>query len=130
MSALVEEFLLAAEYILDGGNKNVVLCERGIRTFETSTRNILDLNAVALIKKMSHLPIIVDPSHETFWRKWVEPMALASVAAGADGIMIEAHPNPSKAAVDPLQPINFNELSSLMNKMNKISKILYKRKIL
>ena len=129
----IRDLLGAAEYILNEGNSKVLLCERGVvapHTHRATSRFLLDLQAVPALKEVTHLPIIVDPSHATFWRKWVEPMALASVAAGADGIMIEAHPNPSKAAVDPLQPINFNELRSLMNKMNKISKILYRRKIL
>src|SRR3989338_7000364 len=97
ISATIEEFLLAAEYILAGGNDQVVLCERGIRTFETATRNTLDLNAVALVKELSHLPIIGDPSHGT--GKWylVRPMSMALLAAGADGLMIEVHPNPDHA---------------------------------
>jgi len=82
------------------------------------------------LKELTHLPIIVDPSHATFWRDWVEPMALASVAAGADGVMIEAHPNPSKAAVDPLQPVNFPELKSILKKMDKIAKTIYKKRVL
>lgn len=129
----IRDLLGAAEYILSEGNSKVLLCERGVvapHTHRATSRFLLDLQAVPALKEVTHLPIIVDPSHATFWRKWVEPMALASVAAGADGIMIEAHPNPSKAAVDPLQAIDFKELHTLMNKMHKISKILYNRKIL
>tara|TARA_E500000178_G_scaffold355297_1_gene427422 strand:+ start:1476 stop:2372 length:897 start_codon:yes stop_codon:yes gene_type:complete len=129
----IRDLLGAAEYILCEGNKKVLLCERGVvapHTHRSTSRFLLDLQSVPALNEITHLPIIVDPSHATFWRKWVEPMALASIAAGADGVMIEAHPNPSKAAVDPLQPIDFRELKILMNKMHKISKILYNRKIL
>lgn len=118
MSALVEEFLLAAEYILDGGNKNVVLCERGIRTFETSTRNILDLNAVALIKKMSHLPIIVDPSHATGRHDLVLPLAKAGLAVGADGIIVETHPKPMEALSDANQQLDFKQFTQFMESIN------------
>lgn len=129
----IRDLLGAAEYILCEGNKKVLLCERGVvapHTHRSTSRFLLDLQSVPALNEITHLPIIVDPSHATFWRKWVEPMALASIAAGADGVMIEAHPNPSKAAVDPLQPIDFKELKILMSKMHKISKILYNRKIL
>ncbi len=110
LAGTVEEWLLASEYILSQNNPNVILCERGIRTFETSTRNTLDLNAVALVKRLSHLPIVVDPSHGT--GKWylVKPMALAGLAVGADGLMIEVHPNPDHALSDGAQsltPANF-----------------------
>src|SRR3989449_2868859 len=103
MSATIEELLLSAEYIMSGGNYNVVLCERGIRTFETSTRNTLDISAIPVIKKLSHLPIITDPSHATGKRDKVAPMARASVAAGADGIIVEVHCNPDKALSDGAQ---------------------------
>ena len=114
LAGTVEEWLLASEYILSEGNPNVMLCERGIRTFEPSTRNTLDLNAVALVKRLSHLPVIADPSHGT--GKWylVRPMAMASLAAGADGLMIEVHPNPDHALSDGAQsltPANFGELA-------------------
>jgi 3-deoxy-7-phosphoheptulonate synthase len=113
MSTRIEEFLMAAEYILSEGNPNVVLCERGIRTFETATRNTLDLNAVPLLKQMTHLPVIVDPSHGTGLWTLVKPMALASIAAGADGLLIEVHPNPAVALSDgpqQLRPDHFAEL--------------------
>ena len=110
MSGTIEEWLLASEYILNEGNPNVILCERGIRTFETATRNTLDLNAVALVKHLSHLPVISDPSHGT--GKWylVKPMSMGSIAVGADGLMIEVHPNPDHALSDGAQsltPANF-----------------------
>jgi 3-deoxy-7-phosphoheptulonate synthase len=104
---------LAAEYIMSGGNYEVILCERGIRTFETATRNTLDLNAVPLLKQMTHLPVIVDPSHGTGIWTLVKPMALASIAAGADGLLIEVHPNPAVALSDgpqQLRPDHFAEL--------------------
>jgi 3-deoxy-7-phosphoheptulonate synthase len=105
IAGTIEEWLLAAEYILNTGNPNVILCERGIRTFETATRNTLDLNAVALVKRLSHLPVIADPSHGT--GKWylVKPMAMASLAAGADGLMIEVHPSPDHALSDGAQSL-------------------------
>lgn len=114
MSALVDEFLLAAEYIIDGGNKEVVLCERGIRTFETSTRNILDLNSVALIKKKSHLPIIVDPSHAAGKHDLVLPLAKAGLAVGADGIIVETHPEPMAALSDANQQLDFKQFEEFM----------------
>jgi 3-deoxy-7-phosphoheptulonate synthase len=117
MSTRIEEFLMAAEYILSAGNSNVVLCERGIRTFETATRNTLDLNAVPLLKEMTHLPVIVDPSHGTGLWSLVKPMALASIAAGADGLLIEVHPDPAKALSDgpqQLKPERFEELMAAL----------------
>ncbi len=129
----LRDWLGAAEYILKEGNKKLLLCERGVsvpHTHRSTSRFLLDLQVVPAAKDFTHLPIICDPSHATFWREWVSPMAMASVAAGADGIMIEAHPNPTKAAVDPLQPISFVELSKLMKKMNKIAKVVYNRKVI
>jgi 3-deoxy-7-phosphoheptulonate synthase len=117
MSATMEEFLLAAEYILKCGNKNVVLCERGIRTFETSTRNILDLNTLALIQKESHLPIIADPSHSAGRYDLVAPLAKAALAAGANGLIIEVHNNPKEAMSDGEQSLNFNTFASLMKQL-------------
>jgi 3-deoxy-7-phosphoheptulonate synthase len=111
-SATVEEFLLAAEYILDGGNPNVILCERGIRTFETSTRNTLDLNSVALIRQMSHLPIIVDPCHAAGRHDLVTPLALASMAVGAQGLIIETHPEPFRALSDANQQLDFDQFAN------------------
>lgn len=121
-SSTVEELLMSAEYILLGGNENVILCERGIRTFENYTRNTLDLSAVPVIKKLSHLPVIVDPSHAT-GRWWmVEPMALSSIAAGADGLIIEVHNDPENALCDGNQSIKPDKLKQLMEKLKLIAK--------
>lgn len=112
-AASIEEWLMAAEYIMAGGNDKIVLCERGIRTFESFTRNTLDLNAVPVIKQLSHLPIVVDPSHGTGNWSWVGPMAKAALGAGADGLIIEVHPDPEEAVSDgpqSLTPINFRQL--------------------
>ena len=114
MSATLEEWLTAADYVLSGGNRNVVLCERGIRTFATHTRNTLDLSAVPAVKELSHLPIIVDPSHGTGFRQYVTPMALAAVAAGADGIMVEVHNEPDKAKSDGGQSLYIEQFEALM----------------
>jgi len=114
MSATVEEFLAAAEYILAEGNDQVILCERGIRTYETATRNTLDLSIVPLIKEMSHLPIMVDPSHATGKRSLVAPMAKAALVSGADGVLIEVHPNPEKALSDGPQSLTFPGFEQLM----------------
>lgn len=113
LSATIDEWLNASEYIMAEGNPNVVLCERGIRTFETSTRNTLDLSAVPVIKEKSHLPIIVDPSHATGVRDYVSPLAKASIACGADGLMIETHPNPTKALSDGPQSLTFTQFDHL-----------------
>ncbi len=113
LAATIEEWLNAAEYIMAEGNEAVILCERGIRTFETATRNTLDISAVPVIKAKSHLPIIVDPSHATGVRDYVEPLAKAAVAAGADGLMIETHPNPAKALSDGPQSLTFAQFSAL-----------------
>ena len=114
LSATIEEWLNAAEYIMSEGNENVVLCERGIRTYETATRNTLDLSAVPVLRGKTHLPIIVDPSHATGVRAYIEPMARAAVAAGADGLMIEVHPCPEKALSDGPQSLTFDQFDSLM----------------
>lgn len=119
-SGLVNEWLLSAEYIIRHGNPNVVLCERGIRTFETATRNTLDLNAVAYVKTKSGLPVIVDPSHGTGHSELVTPLALAAAAVGADGIIIEVHPEPTKALSDGFQALDFEAFEVLMNKLNKL----------
>lgn len=121
-SATIKEFLLAAEYILNEGNPNVVLCERGIRTFVTETRNTLDLNCVPLIKALSHLPIIVDPSHGTGSSALVNPLSKAAIAVGADGLMIEVHPSPTEALSDSLQQLNFVQFSSLMQELEPIAR--------
>ena len=128
----LRDWLGAAEYILKEGNKKVILCERGVvapHTHRITSRFLLDLQVVPAAKEMTHLPIIVDPSHATFWRPWVKPMALSAIAAGADGIMIEVHPNPKKALVDPLQPIDFKELKNLMPLMNKVAKTTWNKKL-
>jgi len=114
-SATVKEWLLAAEYLLAGGNPNVVLCERGIKTFETETRNTLDLAAVALARELSHLPVIADPSHGTGRRDLIAPASRAALAIGADGLMIEVHPCPERAMSDGAQSLGLNEFARLMN---------------
>ena len=121
MSATIEELLLSAEYILAGGNYNVVLCERGIRTFENYLRNTLDIAAIPVIKKLSHLPIVADPSHGTGRRDKVPPMARAAVAAGADGLLIEVHNDPDHALSDGAQSLNPNEFSQLMTELRIIA---------
>jgi 3-deoxy-7-phosphoheptulonate synthase len=127
MSATIQEWLMSAEYILTEGNPDVILCERGIRTFETATRNTLDLSAVPVIKHLSHLPVIVDPSHGVGNRRFVSSMARAAVAAGADGIMIEIHPCPEKAMSDGPQSLNFEEFSLLMNRCRIIATTIGRR---
>jgi 3-deoxy-7-phosphoheptulonate synthase len=127
MSATIQEWLMSAEYILTEGNPDVILCERGIRTFETATRNTLDLSAVPVIKHLSHLPVIVDPSHGVGIRRFVAPMAHAAVAAGADGIMIEIHPNPDKALSDGPQSLTFEEFGLLMNRCRIIATTIGRR---
>jgi 3-deoxy-7-phosphoheptulonate synthase len=121
MMATVEEFLLAAEYILSQGNDQVILCERGIRTFETSTRNTLDLSAVPMLKRLSHLPVIVDPSHGTGLRWMVPAMAKAAIAAGADGLIMEVHYKPEEAICDGYQSLDLNEFGQLMADLKKIA---------
>ena len=123
MSATIEEFLMASEYILAGGNHQVILCERGIRTFEKYTRNTLDLSAVPVIKRFSHLPVVIDPSHATGDARYVESMALAAVAAGADGLMIEVHNNPEKAVSDGKQSLTPAAFKELMIKVEQIAEI-------
>jgi 3-deoxy-7-phosphoheptulonate synthase len=127
LSATIEELLMAAEYILSKGNYNVILCERGIRTFETYTRNTLDLNAVPVIKKLSHLPVIVDPSHGTGAWDLVTPMALAAVAAGADGLMVEVHTHPDQAMSDGFQSLKPETFLHLMQKLKEVSAIVGRR---
>ena len=116
-SATVKEWLLAAEYLLAGGNANVVLCERGIKTFETATRNTLDLAAVALVKELSHLPVLADPSHGTGLRSLISPMSRAAVAAGADGLLIEVHPCPERALSDGPQSLDLAGFEELMQSL-------------
>jgi len=124
MSMTIKEWLMSAEYIMSEGNMNVILCERGIRTFETATRNTLDLSAIAVLKEETHLPVIVDPSHATGHAKYVLPMALAAVSAGADGLMIEVHPYPEKAFSDGPQSLNFDAFGKLTKKVKKLVEII------
>jgi 3-deoxy-7-phosphoheptulonate synthase len=118
MSSTVEEWLLAAEYILVGGNEKVILCERGIRTFDTATRNTLDLGAVALVKQLSHLPVIVDPSQGTGNRNLVAPLSAAAIAVGADGLIIEVHNQPEKALSDGEQSLYFDQFAEMMKPLS------------
>jgi len=115
ISATIEEWLLSAEYILSGGNTDVILCERGIRTFETYTRNTMDLAAVPLLDRLTHLPVIVDPSHATGKRWLVKPLAIGGVAVGADGVMVEVHPNPDEALSDSEQQLDLDMFRDLMD---------------
>ena len=125
--ASLRDWLGAAEYALVEGCDKLILCERGMSTPHThrsTSRFLLDLQVIPATKELTAIPIASDPSHATFWRNWVEPMALASIGAGADSIMLEVHPDPENAAVDPLQPINFSDFKSLMKKMDSISKAI------
>ncbi len=123
----IEELLMSAEYIFAGGNTNIVLCERGIRTFETQTRNTLDLSAIPVIKNLSHLPIVIDPSHATGKYELVEPMSMAAVAAGADGLIIEVHNNPQKALCDGAQSLTPKHFASCIEKCAQIGAVLGKK---
>ena len=121
LSATIEEWLMSAEYIMAGGNENVILCERGIRTFETYTRNTLDLSAIPAVKKLSHLPVIVDPSHATGKRFMISPLAKAAIAVGADGLIIEVHNNPEKALCDGPQSIKPEHYETLVKELKAIA---------
>ena len=121
LSATIEEWLMAAEYLMSGGNYNVILCERGIRTFETYTRNTLDLSAIPIVKGLSHLPVIVDPSHGTGQRRLVSSMCKAAIAAGADGLMIEVHPDPERALCDGPQSLNPIQFKELMVELGRVA---------
>ena len=123
-SSTIEEWLLAAEYILAEGNRDVILCERGIRTFEDYTRNTLDLTAVPVVKYLCHLPVIVDPSHAIGKWRFVEPMARASIAAGADGLMVEVHPHPEEALCDRPQSLNEENFNLLMTKLHDVAGVM------
>ena len=127
MSATLEELLLSAEYIMSSGNHKVILCERGIRTFETSTRNTLDIAAIPVIKKLSHLPILADPSHGTGRRDKVPPMTLAAVAAGADGLLLEVHNDPEKALSDGAQSLFFEQFEKLMVQLRALAPVVGRR---
>jgi 3-deoxy-7-phosphoheptulonate synthase len=117
ISATIEELLLSAEYIMSGGNYDVILCERGIRTFETYTRNTMDISAIPVVKKLSHLPIVADPSHGTGRRDKVVPMARAAVAAGADGLLVEVHPDPDRALSDGAQSLRPEQFQEMMRQL-------------
>ena len=123
----IEEFLMSAEYIMAGGNENVILCERGIRTFETKMRNTLDLAAVVMLKSLTHLPVIVDPSHATGVSWMVKPLSMAAIAAGADGLMIEVHNNPEKALCDGAQSITPKEFNEIMQQIDKACQFFGKK---
>jgi len=123
LSATIEEWLLAAEYIVAGGNRQVILCERGIRTFEPYSRNTVDIGAVPLIKELSHLPILVDPSHATGQWKMVSPVAKAAIAAGADGLMIEVHPDPDRALSDGKQSLTPENFAQLYRQIQKLAEL-------
>ena len=124
LNATIEEWIMAAEYIMLSGNHRVILCERGIRTFETFTRNTLDLSAVPALKQLTHLPVIVDPSHGTGKWKFVQPMARAAIAAGADGLIIEAHPNPGEAICDGPQSVTPDRLAAIMSDLKKMAAVM------
>jgi 3-deoxy-7-phosphoheptulonate synthase len=123
----VEETLMAAEYIVKGGNTNIIICERGIRTFETYTRNTLDISAVPLIKQLSHLPVVIDPSHAAGKRNLIEPLTLAGLAAGADGAIIEVHPDPEAALCDGQQSLTFKHFDTLMNRIQTVAGVFGKK---
>jgi 3-deoxy-7-phosphoheptulonate synthase len=131
--ASLRDWLGAAEYALVQGNEKVILCERGVsvpHTHRSTSRFLLDLQVVPAAKEVTHLPIAVDPSHATFWRNWVKSMSMASVASGADAIMLEVHPDPENSAVDPLQPINYQDFKELIVIMDKVAKTVYGKSIL
>lgn len=119
-AALIDEWIKSAEYIMHGGNNNIILCERGIRTFETATRNTLDLNAVVYAKKNTHLPVVVDPSHAVGIRALVPDLAIASAAAGADGLIIEVHPRPAEALSDGMQALTLGDFNTMMTKLERV----------
>ncbi len=121
MSSTIEEWLMAAEYIMSEGNHQVILCERGIRTFEAYTRFTLDLSCIPIIKRLSHLPILVDPSHSTGNWRWISSMSKAALAAGADGLMVEMHPNPAEALCDGPQSLNPENFKELMQELKVIA---------
>lgn len=127
MATTIKEFLMAAEYILSEGNYDVILCERGIRTFETSTRFTLDLNAIPVLSKLTHLPVFVDPSHGTGHWDYVAPMAKAAIACGADGLIIEVHPNPEEAQSDGLQSLKLQKFQQLMDELRPVAEAVGRR---
>ena len=121
---IFKELLQAAEYVFSNGNEKILLCERGIRTYETASRNTFDINAIPILKDKSHLPVIADPSHGIGIRSYVEPVALAAVMAGADGVIVEVHETPEKAASDGQQTLDFEEAGRLYGKMRGVTKLL------
>jgi 3-deoxy-7-phosphoheptulonate synthase len=127
LSASIEELLMSAEYILAGGNTRVMLCERGIRTFETSTRNTTDINAIPVLKNLTHLPVILDPSHSTGHAAYVSAVARAAIAAGADGLIIEVHPDPAKAVSDGKQSLKPEAFAEMVNQVGQIAQIMGRR---
>src|SRR5438093_5573043 len=127
LSATREEWLMAAEYVMAGGNYNVILCELGVRTFSDHSRNTLDLSVIPPVKQLSHLPILVDPSHGTGKRDYVPPMALAALAAGADGLLVEVHPEPDRAQSDGAQTIDFAAFEKLLESLKRLAEPLGKR---
>ena len=124
LSSTLQELLMSAEYIMAGGNENIILCERGIRTFETYTRNTLDLSAVPVLHSLTHLPVVVDPSHATGHAHLVKPMAMAATACGADGLMIEVHNNPAKALCDGAQSLTPAQFTDVMDSVRKIREVI------
>ena len=129
MSATTNDLLMAAEYVLSKGNHNVILCERGIRTFETSTRNTTDINAIPVLQTMTHLPVILDPSHSTGHWEYVAPLARSGIAAGADGIIVEVHPRPSEALSDGAQSLKPKRFTTLVQQINAIARVLKEEEI-
>lgn len=130
--ASLRDWLGAAEYIMVEGNSQVILCERGVtvpHTHRATSRFLLDLQVIPAAQEMTHLPVVIDPSHATFWRPWVAPMALGGIAAGADGVMLEVHPDPSNAAVDPLQPVDYAEFGHMMKRMDAVAQAIGRRVI-
>jgi 3-deoxy-7-phosphoheptulonate synthase len=127
LSATIEELLMSAEYILAGGNKQIILCERGIRTFETATRNTTDINAIPVLKQLTHLPVILDPSHATGYADYVPAIARAGIAAGADGLIVEVHPEPSKAASDGKQSLKPEKFAEMVTQIKAIAEVIGRR---
>jgi len=130
--ASLRDWLGAAEHIFLEGNERVILCERGVvapHTHRATSRYLLDLQVIPAAKEITHLPVVSDPSHATFWQPWVDSMAMASIAAGADGIMLEVHPDPKNSAVDPLQPMDFNAFKGLMPKLDAVAMASWSRKV-
>lgn len=127
MSATIDEWLMAAEYLLVSGNEQVVLCERGVRSFDSATRNLLDIAAVPLLQALTHLPVVVDPSHGTGVARLVSPMGLAAIASGADGLLVEVHPSPASAASDGAQSLTFEQFASFMSAAETVARAVARR---